>query len=208
MHKTFISYHHSREQDLKDEIINKGVEGGEFIDKSVLDGDIDIHLSEDSIMRKLREEYLGDSTVVVVLIGEETAQRPYVNSEIQAALWGKATGLIGVIRDDLYDRIYSSTTCKDYICNCGIALRSKTNDFSEKVPFLVKKNNSILENNKSTSPHYNSSEAYCSIYKYSTFFSDMEKYINEAYDKREKKFEIKKKNETHIKTIQNPLGRN
>ena len=74
MHKTFISYHHAREQELKDQIIEKGVEGGEFIDKSVTDGDIDTDLSEDTIMRKIREDYIGDSTVVIVLVGEETAQ--------------------------------------------------------------------------------------------------------------------------------------
>ena len=40
MHKTFISYHHKNEQDLKDEIITKGSKEF-FIDKSVKDGDID-----------------------------------------------------------------------------------------------------------------------------------------------------------------------
>lgn len=206
MHKTFISYHHAREQELKNQIIEKGVEGGEFIDKSVTDGDIDIYLSEDTIMRKIRENYIGDSTVVIVLVGEETAQRPYINSEIQASLWGDRTGLIGVIRDDLYDRIYSSTTCNGNDCNCGVTLRSQTSEYEAKVPFLVKKNNIILENNKSTSPHYSTSEAYCGIYKFSTFFNNMEKYIDQAFDNRKKNFDIKKKNEAGVKTIKNPYG--
>lgn len=107
MHKTFISYHHAGEQDLKEAIIRKGVAGGEFIDKSVSDGDINTDLSEDTIMRKIRSEYIQDSTVVVVLIGEDTTQRPYVNSEIQAALWSNPTGLIGVVRDELYDKVYT-----------------------------------------------------------------------------------------------------
>lgn len=51
MHKTFISYHHANEQDLKDEIIQSGA-GDYFIDKSVNDGDIDIHLSEDTIIER------------------------------------------------------------------------------------------------------------------------------------------------------------
>lgn len=206
MHKTFISYHHARDQELKNQIIEKGVEGGEFIDKSVTDGDIDTDLSEDTIMRKIREDYIGDSTVVIVLIGEETAQRPYVNSEIQASLWGNRTGLIGIIRDELYDRLYSSTTCNGNECNCGITLKSQTFEYEAKVPFLVRKNNIILEDNKSTSPHYNDSEAYCGIYKFSTFFNNMEKYIDEAFDKREKNFDIKKKNESGVKTIKNPYG--
>lgn len=48
-----------------------------------------------------RNDFLEDSTVVVVLIGEETANRPFVNSEIQAALCIKnQLGLLGVVRDE------------------------------------------------------------------------------------------------------------
>ena len=207
MHKTFISYHHSGEQDLKDKIIEKGVEGGEFIDKSVSDGDIDSNSSEETIMRTIRENFIGDSTVVIVLIGEETSQRPYINSEIQAALWGEnPNGLIGIVRDELYERIYSDTTCSGNECNCGISLRSRTSEFINKVPFLVQENNAILENNESTSPHYNDSDAYCGIYTFTTFFNDMEKFIDEAFDKRDKNFDLKKRNEAGVKTIRNPYG--
>ncbi|WP_227255785.1 TIR domain-containing protein [Bacillus thuringiensis] len=85
MHKTFISYHHKNEQDLKDKIIEK-LGGEDFLDLSVSDGEIDTNLGEDEIMHIIRENYLHDSTVTVVLIGWETAQRPFVNSEIQASL--------------------------------------------------------------------------------------------------------------------------
>jgi hypothetical protein len=88
MHKTFLSYHHANEQDLKDGII-EAFGGASFIDKSVSDGDISSNVSENYIMRKIREDYLGDSTVTVVLIGTETANRPFINSEIQASLWGR-----------------------------------------------------------------------------------------------------------------------
>lgn len=207
MHKTFISYHHAGEQDLKNEIIDKGVLGGEFIDKSVSDGDIDPNSSEETIMRKIREEYLGDSTVIIVLIGEETSERPFVNSEIQAALWGEnPSGLIGIVRDELYDEIYSITTCSGNDCNCGISLRTPNHEFNKKVPFLIKENNTRLENNESTSPHYSDSDAYCGIYKFSNFIDNMEKYIDEAFDKREKNFDIKKRNESGVKTIRNPYG--
>ena len=54
MHKTFISYHHKNEQDLKDEIVKKGGDKGDFMDKSVEDGDIEPSLSEDTIMRKIK----------------------------------------------------------------------------------------------------------------------------------------------------------
>lgn len=195
MHKTFISYHHANEQDLKDDIVKKGVTGGEFLDKSVEDGDIEIDLSEDTIMKKIKKDFLEDASVVIVLIGEETAKRPYVNSEIQTALWGdNRCGLIGVVRDEIYDRIYEKTVCKHSECNCGIYLNSPTNTFEDKLPYLVNKNHFILEDGESTTPHFNNSEAYCSIYKYTTFFNDMEKYIDEAFIKKDKNFAVVKRN--------------
>lgn len=205
MHKTFISYHHANDQDLKDAIINLG-SGEDFVDKSVKDGDIDTDLSEETIMRKIREDYIGESSVVVVIVGEETSERPYINSELQAALWGKPTGFIAVIRDELYDRLYSSSTCTDPDCGCGISLKFRTNEFKQKVPYLARENNTRLENNKSTSPHYSDSEAYCGIYKYSYFTSNLESLIDEAFEKRDKNFDIKKKNINGIKTIKNPWG--
>lgn len=207
MHKTFISYHHHGEQDLKDEIVTSGIERDYFIDKSVENGDIDTNLSEDTIMQKIREEYIKDASVLVVLIGEQTAERPYVNSEIQAGLWGdNAVGLLGVVRDDLFDRIYNTTICTAAGCNCGIELKTPTALFDEKIPFLVKENNRRLENKKSTYPHYADSEAYCGIYRYSIFKNNIEKYIDEAFEKRSKVFDIKKKNDPGIKTISRPFG--
>lgn len=69
LHKTFISYHHRNEQYEKDQIIEQ-YGGDDFIDTSVHDGDINTDLPEEAIMRKIREEYLGNSTVTLVIIGE------------------------------------------------------------------------------------------------------------------------------------------
>ncbi|MGK7245339.1 TIR domain-containing protein [Buttiauxella agrestis] len=180
MHKTFLSYHHANEQALKDEIIR--LYGGEsFIDKSVSDGEISTDVSDDYIMRKIREDYLKDTTVTVVLIGLETAQRPFVNSEIQASLWGaNPAGLIGVVRDDLWDEVFSPATCLDLSCNCGITLRSISMGYYEYLPYLIKANHKIQK----TVPHYTDEEVYCSIVKYSDFISDCESYIDAAFDKR------------------------
>jgi len=206
MHKTFISYHHKNEQDLKDEIIKKGVDGGEFIDKSVTEGDIDPTLEEDTIMTKIREEYLQGSTVVLVLIGEKTSQRPFINSEIQSGLWKNPTGLVGIVRDKVYDRLYRDEICQEPDCMCGIELNSPTNEFDTKIPFLVNKNHYVLEDNKPTYPHFKNDEAYTSIYKYSYFINNMEVIIDEAYEKRSKNYEIRVRNDKGIKTITNPYG--
>ncbi|HDX6416786.1 TPA: TIR domain-containing protein, partial [Escherichia coli] len=165
MHKTFLSYHHANEQDLKDEIID--LFGGEsFIDKSVSDGDISTTNTDETIMRTIREDFLKDSTVTVVLIGTETKNRPFVNSEIQASLWGENyNGLIGVIRDEIYDSVFTPAVCADPSCGCSISLRTPGLGYDYYLPYLVRKNH-VYEK---TVPHYNDSDVYCALVKYSVF---------------------------------------
>lgn len=179
MHKTFISYHHDNEQEYKEDIIKEYGEDN-FIDKSVGDGEIDTDLDESRIMEIIRTDYLQDSTVTLVLVGSETAKRPFVNSEIQASLRdtknNKHNGLLAVVIDEIYDLIY--TTIK---CSCGCEARTKSAFYDIYLPDLVKKNNQ-----KSTSLcHYNDSEVYCAVIKYSDFIVDPEKYINSAFNKRD-----------------------
>ncbi|MEY7871960.1 TIR domain-containing protein [Enterobacter roggenkampii] len=180
MHKTFLSYHHAKEQDLKDSIIE--TYGGEsFIDKSVSDGDISTDVSEEYIMRKIREEYLADTTVTVVLIGRETAQRPFVNSEIQASLWGEnPAGLIGVVRDEIWNEVFTDAVCSDFRCNCGVSLRQISTGYTLYLPYLVQGNHRFQK----TVPHYTDEEVYCAVVRYSDFIADCEKYIDEAFNKR------------------------
>lgn len=189
MHKTFISYHHANDQDLKDRIItNFG--GEDFIDKSVKDGDIDTENSEETIMRTIREDFLSGSTVTLVLVGYETAQRPFVNSELQASLWGdNPNGLLAVVRDEIYDLIYTNGSCSSLSCNCGISLRNPTSLYKTYLPELVYKNRQY----EGDEPHFDDTQVYCSLIKFSYFIKDPEKYINEAFDKRKAGFDIKKK---------------
>ncbi|WP_339098564.1 TIR domain-containing protein [Pectobacterium brasiliense] len=198
MHKTFLSYHHDNEQDLKDELIKK--HGGEsFIDKSVSDGDIKETNTEETIMKTIRENYLSDSTVVVVLVGEKTALRKYVNSEIQAALWGNPTGLIAVVRNEIYDKIFSESTCSNNSCNCGIKLRSITSYYNDYMPYLVGANHRYA--NESCTPHFSDDMVYCSVVKYSNFLKNPEKYINSAFDKRAKIDPSAKRNKEDVPVI-------
>jgi hypothetical protein len=190
MHKTFISYHHENDQDLKDTLI-KDFGDDDFIDKSVHDGDIDPNNSEETIMRTIREKFLADSTVTLVLIGRETAQRPFVNSEIQASLWGdKPNGLVAVVRDEIYDTMFTSAKYTYAGCNCGVSLRMVTDKYAIYLPDLVYKNRRY----GGQEPHFKDSQVYCSLMKYSTFIKNPEEYINEAFNKRESgEFEVKKK---------------
>lgn len=197
MHKTFLSYHHANEQDLKDELITNF--GGQyFIDKSVSDGDISTTVSEEYIMRKIREDYLDDSTVTVVLIGTETKNRKFVNSEIQASLWGdNYNGLVGVIRDDLYDSIFSPATCTNPNCGCSINLRVKGYGYDNYLPHLIKENH-VYEK---TVPHYNDTDVFCSLVKYSNFISNPEYYIDQAFDKRKMMAPAAKRNPPEVPAI-------
>lgn len=98
-HKVFVSYHHKNDWIYKDEfdIIFSNV----IISKSVDDGDIDPNLPDDTIRQKIRDEYLRDSTVTVVLIGAETWKRKHVEweiaSSIRQTLHSSRSGLLGIL---------------------------------------------------------------------------------------------------------------
>lgn len=197
MHKTFLSYHHANEQDLKDQLI-EAFGGESFIDKSVKDGDISTTISEDSIMRTIREDYLADSTVTVVLIGTQTKERRFVNSEIQASLWGDDyNGLVGVIRDEIYDDIFTPATCTDTTCGCNITLRTPGWGYESYLPYLIRKNH-IYEK---TVPHYNDTDVFCTLVKYSVFIKNPEYYIDQAFEKRKNMTPAAKKNSSETPAI-------
>lgn len=182
-HKTFISYHHDNEQWAKDKIIEDfGVD--DFIDVSVHNGDIDVNLSEEAIMKKIRDEYLKDSTVTLVIVGEETSLRPFINSEIQASLWGtNPNGLLAVVTDEIYEKIYYEGNCGGLNCDCKVRVPQNHGTY---LPELVHKNREIERNNEITSTpcHYNDKLVYCSLTRFSDFIKDPDSYINASFDKR------------------------
>jgi hypothetical protein len=73
-HNVFVSYHHSNgDQWYRDAFEKFFAETHEvIISKSVQIGDLDPTLSTETIREKIRDEYLRESTVTVVLIGPET----------------------------------------------------------------------------------------------------------------------------------------
>ena len=91
-HKLFISYYH-KDEEYRDKF--EELFGDLFINKSVKLGDIDDDLSTEYIKRLIREEYISDASVVVVLVGKNTYCRKHVDWEISAGLLNNA-GLIGL----------------------------------------------------------------------------------------------------------------
>ena len=110
-HKCFISFK-TQDIDYKKKIQEDM--GIEMIDKSLnepINSD-----NEDYIMRKIREDYLADSTVTIYLIGEYSAEnsflqdQTYIKRELQASLYNgennTKNGILGVVLPNMYDRIY------------------------------------------------------------------------------------------------------
>ena len=82
-HKIFISYHHKNDQCYKDKFLKLFGENGSniLVDCSVDTGDIDENLETDTIRQKIRDEYIREATVIIVLIGTQTWQRKHVDWE-------------------------------------------------------------------------------------------------------------------------------
>ena len=99
-HKVFISYYHDDDQEYKNRFAQMMQQN--IVDKSVGDGDIDDQRRPtDDILRIIREDYIGDATVTIVLIGKRTWQRKYVDWEISASLRHTTAnprcGLLGIL---------------------------------------------------------------------------------------------------------------
>jgi hypothetical protein len=102
-HKVFVSYRHSiGDQKYRNDFESLFAERhGVIVSKSVQIGDIDPNLTTDTIRQKIRDEYLRDSTVTVVLVGPETWQRKHVDWEIGSSIrrtqYNPRSGLLGII---------------------------------------------------------------------------------------------------------------
>lgn len=78
-HKVFVSFHHEDEH-YKDEFTT--MMNGNIVDRSVGDGDIDDTAQMDTIRQRIRDGFIRDASVTVVLIGPCTWQRKHVDWEI------------------------------------------------------------------------------------------------------------------------------
>lgn len=99
-HKCFISYHAEDADEVVEFIDNFGTE---FIAKTVGVTDEDDFIDSantDYIMDQIRSKYLGDSTVTIVLVGQCTWARRYVDWEVYSSLrdskLSKVNGLLAI----------------------------------------------------------------------------------------------------------------
>lgn len=150
MHKVFISYHHDNDQWAKQALLNLNRSNNYsiFIDSSVDTGDIDESLSDESIRQKIRDEYLQDSTVTILLVGVETKNRKHIDWEIYSSMYdGQVNKKSGILVIQL-----SSTGCTAFTVAHGkeekselyphiLTWQSVTNrtDYESLFPYLPKR---------------------------------------------------------------------
>lgn len=116
-HRVFISYHHANDQGYKNALLNLNAAHGLFIDGSVDIGDIGDHLDDQAIRTKIRDEYLKDSSITIVLVGLQTKGRKHVDWEIYSSMYdgavNKQSGVLVIM--------LPSTVCTYYTAAHGDA---------------------------------------------------------------------------------------
>lgn len=121
----------------------------------------------DYVMRRIRQKYLGDSTVTIVLMGKCTHSRRYVDWEIKASLQQgerKPNGLLGIAlpqfknMPSLPDRLalnYSDTSPSYAQCRCAPISARQLRSWIElaykartEKPHLITNPNTMMKNNR------------------------------------------------------------
>jgi len=156
----------------------------DMIDKS-LDVPIDSE-DEEYIMQQIRKDYLSDSTVTILLIGEYGSEnlgwneQRYLKRELQASLYnGKnntKNGILGVVLPEMYGTIYTGS---GMCATCGKSHRYvNINDSTIIKEFSY---NYYIPNNKCA---WGEDDKYCVLVKWDDFIRTPENFIEAAFLKR------------------------
>lgn len=186
-HKCFISFK-KEDRIYKEKLVEK-FNNADVIDKT-LDRVIESY-DGDYIMSVIRRDYLRDSTVTIFLIGEHSSENEgydylgdknyFIKKELQATLYNGSnnsrSGLLGVVLPNMYDKIYKGS----YECsNCNESHNTvKIND--DTVIREFSRNYYVTPHNRCA---WNEDERYAMLVKWDDFYNNPEKYINQAYEKR------------------------
>ena len=143
-HKVFVSYHHENDEQYRSSFERAFADVYNIMDsRSVRIGGIPSGLNTDEVARRIRDDYLTDATVTVVLIGEDTWRRKHVDWEIAATVRdtnaNRRGGLIGILlpshpsfRSDRYYP-YTIPPRLHYNVDCGFAKVYKWSDSPDTV---------------------------------------------------------------------------
>jgi len=180
-HKCFISF---KTEDIEYKSYIQKYLAVDIIDKS-LDDAIDSE-DEDYIMRKIREDYLSDSTVTVHLIGafssenRGTYEQRYIKRELQASIYNgegnTRNGILGVVLPSAVSQIYLGVQ-RCVICG-GSHNVVKIDNTTTVKEFSY---NYYLPNDKCA---WTEDDRYCVLVKWDEFIVDPEPFIEQAFKKR------------------------
>jgi hypothetical protein len=182
-HKCFISFKTKDSADKKHILERMKID---LVDKSLhqpIDSD-----DEDYIMRKIRQDYLKDSTVTIHLIGSNSAEtfrweeQKFIKRELQASLYhgegNTQSGILGVVLPSMTDKIYTGSC----ICStCGKSHRY-VNINNSTVVTEFSYNYYIPNGNKCS---WTEADKFCVLVKWEHFEKDPEGFIGKAFNKRD-----------------------
>ena len=184
-HKCYISF--KQEDRYYKKEIQKWVDAGiiDMIDKSLntpIDSD-----DEDYIMRKIREDYLSDSTVTIFLIGSHCSEylgweeQKYIKRELQASLYNGTgntrSGILGVVLPQMYGEIYKGQY------NCTICHNNHNSiDINDRTVIKEFSRNYYLNSHGKCA--YWDEDMYCILVKWEDFTKNPNNYIEQAFNKR------------------------
>ncbi len=178
-HKCFISF---KTQDID---YKKHIQ--EELDIDMIDKSLNVAINsydEDYIMRKIREDYLSDSTVTIFLIGNYSSEysdgNQYIKRELQASLYNSTNntrnGILGIVLPHMDSSIFKGKNqCS--VCNSA----HNCVDISDSTTIKEFNYNYYLPNDKCA---WTEEDRYCVLAKWNDFCSQPETYINAAFDKR------------------------
>lgn len=87
-HKVFISYYHEDDQSYKNALLQANDRYTLFDDWSVQEGEIeDDNLSAERIRQIIRDDYMRDATVLILLCGQNSRRRKHIDWEIHTAMF-------------------------------------------------------------------------------------------------------------------------
>tara|TARA_R110002049_G_scaffold82723_2_gene210246 strand:- start:99 stop:683 length:585 start_codon:yes stop_codon:yes gene_type:complete len=180
-HKCFISF---KTEDIYYKNYIQEHLAVDMIDKSLnepIDSD-----NEDYIMRKIREDYLSDSTVTIFLIGQRSSEtlgwyeQRFIKRELQASLYNSQisskSGILGIVLPNVTNNIFGgSGICSE--CG-GTHTYVNINDTTSVKEFSY---NYYIPHNKC---YWAEEDRYCVLVKWDDFKKEPNKYIDQAFDKR------------------------
>lgn len=180
-HKVYISFK-TEDNDYKETM--QSWAHLDYVDKS-LNSPIN-SVDAEYILRKIREDYLRDSTVTVFLVGERSSEnlgeleQQYIKGELRASLYNGAgntkSGILGVVLPCMYDRIYmgsfACSTCGGTHRHVGINDSTVIKEFSYN--YYIPK----------TGCGWSEDERYCVLVSWDDFCREPKYWIDRAYGKR------------------------